>query len=218
MTQEPTTTAVIKVAPDKDDSVRALSEQVTTLLRYAESRVILSAEDVKSATEDLSFIAKLKKVLEEKRKEFIDPINLFLKSINDTFKLIVWPLEAADKLTRDKILAYRREQERKALEIEEINRLRMEAAQREAKLNEGEITESIVVIDVPPVSPLTVRTDVGTLGTMRVWKFEVTDFSQLPDRFKLENATLIGKVVRAGEREIPGVRIWYEDTLKVSTR
>lgn len=211
-------TAEIKISPDKDDSIKALSAQVTMLLRYAEGRVIVGDEEVKRATEDLSFIARLRQALEDKRKEYVNPINLFLKGINDTFKALVEPLDAADKLTRAKILAYRQEQERKAREIKEINRLRLEAAQREAKLNEGEITESIAIVDAPSAPPTTVRTEVGTLGTMKVTKWEVEDFSKVPDDYKMIDAAKVGRVVRAGIPSIPGIRIWKDDTLKVSTR
>lgn len=216
--ETPEITTVIKAFPDRDDSVKALEWEAARLFGFADRLVITIDKDVEFATEDLSFIAKLKRALEEKRKEYVNPINAILKEINDAFKTIVEPLDAADKLTRDKILAYRQEQERKAREIKEINRLRIEAAQREAKLNEGEITESIAIVDVPPAPPSTVRTDVGTLGTKKVTKWGVEDFSKVPDDYKIIDVAKVGRLVRAGIPSIPGIRIWKETTLKVNTR
>lgn len=212
------TTVRIAISPDEDDSVKALVQEADRLLEYANGLVITSDEGVRVATEDLSFLVKLKKALEDKRGEYVKPINTILKGINDTFKAIVTPVEDADKLIRNKILAYRKEQERKAREIEEINRLRIEAAQREAKLNEGELTESIAIIESAPPPPSTIRTEVGTLGTMKVTKWEVEDFSKVPDSYKLIDAAKVGRVVRAGIPSIPGICIWKEDTLKVSTK
>jgi len=184
---------------------------------YAEKRVIVTAEDLKPATDDLSIIARLKKALEEKRKEYVEPINDHLKAVNEAFKTFTDPLNNADKLTRQKILGYRAEQERQRQEIEEIAKLEREAAERKAALT-GEPVVIPEVVEAPAVAPKHYRTDMGTLGTAKIWKFEVVDFSLLPDRFKMENAALIGKVVRAGEREIPGVRIWEERTLRITTK
>ena len=216
--ETPEITTVIKVFPDKDESIKALAWETARLQGFADRRVITSDEDVRLATEDLSFIAKLKKALEEKRKEYVTPINLFLKGINDSFKAIVEDLDAADKLTRDKILSYRQEQERKVREIEEINRLRIEAARLEAKLNEGVISEPVAIIEPAPLPPSTVRTEVGTLGTMKVTKWEVEDFAKVPDDYKIIDVAKVGRVVRAGIPSISGIRIWKEDTLKVSTK
>lgn len=63
------TTAVIKIAPAEDTAIKALFEESQSILRYAESRVIIANEDLNLATEDLSLIANLKKAIEEKRNE-----------------------------------------------------------------------------------------------------------------------------------------------------
>jgi hypothetical protein len=210
-------TAIINIAPGQDAGVLALQGQVLGLLSYAQTRVIKSDEDVKLATDDLSLMSGLKKAIESKRKEYVDPINAHLKDINDKFKLISDPLAQADSMTRTKVLAYRAEVERIRKETEEINRKRLEAAQQEAALNNGEISEEIKVLDVPPPPPTHTRTEVGTLGTQMIRKWELVDFKLLPDEYKIPDASRIGKVVRAGIPSIPGVRIWEEPTLRITT-
>ncbi len=212
-------TAIIKVNPSIDQGVVALQTEALKLEAYAKNLLVTNDEVVKAVTNDLSIIARLKKAIEEKRKEYVTPINEHLKFINDTFKMITVPLESADKITRQKIMEYRAECDRKAREIAEINRMREEAAKREAKLNgTGEISEPLVIIETPPAPATTIRTDNGTLGTMQIWKFEVEDFSKLPDEYKMVDAVKLGKVVRAGLHNIAGVRVWAEDTLKVNAR
>lgn len=215
---EITSTAIIKVNPQGDEAVLALVAEGQKLKSYAESRVILADTDVASATDDLSLLAKLKKAIEDKRKEYTGPVNAHLKTINDAFKVLTAPFDDADRITRGKVMAYRAEVERKRKETEEINRLRMEAAQREAALNQGEIKESIQIVEAPAAPPEHVRTDTGTLGMQDHWTFEVTDFALLPDEYKMVDSTKLGKVVRAGLHNIPGVRIWNEPTLRVTAK
>lgn len=210
-------TAVVKVKPQTDEAVIALQEQSLKLEQYATALVIGTDDDVKSATNDLSIISGLKKAIEEKRKEYTQPINDHLKAVNEAFKSFAEPLNNADKITRQKVLDYRAEQERKRQEQEEINRLRLEAAQKEMELK-GELTESVDLVETQPEQPNHYRSEAGTLGKATIWKFEVVDFALVPDEYKLPDATKIGKVVRAGLRSIPGIRIYSEDTLKITPK
>jgi len=219
MENQNVTTAIINISPQTDAAVISLQAEVTSLLKYAESRLIAGDADVKSATEDLSLLAKLKKAVADKRKDWLTPIKEKLDAVDSIFKSLSLPLEQADRITRTKILAYRQEQERKAREAEEINRLRMEAARKEMELK-GELTESVNLVEAVPEPPKTVRTDVGNLGTAQIWKFEVVDFALLPNEYKMADEVKIGKVVRAtkGSIAIPGVRMWSESTLKISAK
>ncbi len=211
--------ALLRVRPDTDSSIIALQSEVTRLLHYAEVIVVASDADVKTATEDLSLLAKLKKAIADKRKDWLTPIKENLDAVDAVFKSLSQPLDQADKLTRTKILAYRAEVERKVREAEEINRLRMEAAKKEMELK-GELTESVNLVEVTPLPPKTVRTEVGDLGTSEIWKFQVVDFTLLPNEYKIADEVKIGKVVRAtkGSIAIPGVKMWPEKILKVSAK
>lgn len=213
--EPPATLALIK--PDQDALVINFWHQAWGQLRYATCLTIAEAEDLKLATDGLSVISKLKKAVGEKQKEYLQPFKEHIAEVNEAFKRLMEPILAADSLTRVKVAAYYAEQARIRREQEEVNRLRMEAAEKEMEL-EGELSEPVGLVEVTQEPAKAVQTDMGTSGMAKIWKFEVIDFSLLPDRFKMENATLIGKVVRAGEREIPGVKIWSEDTLRVTAR
>ncbi len=213
-----TNIAIIKVEPGRDKAVVALLAEVNKLIACAESKVITDDLSVRSATEDLSRIAKLKKAIEDKRREYVNPINEHLKVVNEAFKTVTNPLEQADKIIRAKILAYRQEQERKAREVEEINRLRLEAAQKEMALK-GELTESVNLVETPLAPPAHVRTEAGDLGTTKIKKWRLFDFSKVPDQYKQLNEVLIGKMVRAGiPGGIPGIEIYEEAILKISAK
>ena len=209
------TRALVKIKPDEELSFVALRDQVAGLLRYSEARSIISIEDVKLATEDLSLMSGVKKAIEEKRVEFTGPLNGYLKEINATFKQLSDPLAQADRITRDKVLAYRAEQERKRFEVEEINRQKIELARREAALNQGEITVDLTPVTVPDAVPAHIFTSTGSMGTSKMWKFEVVDFVLLPAEYKLPDLIKIGKVIKAGV-SIPGVKAWQEEGLRIT--
>lgn len=206
--------ALVRI-PTTDRAYCALREQAHGLLAFAEARTVTTDLDVKPATEDLSIISKLKKAIEDKRKEYLTPLNDHVKTVNAAFKVLTEPLEKADKITRDKILGYRAEVERKRREAEDINRAKDELARREAALNQGVITVDTTPVIVPTAPPEHVRTDMGSLGTAKVWRFEVMDFTALPEEYKLPDLVKIGKVIRAGVA-IAGVRAWQEESLRVT--
>lgn len=156
--------------------------------------------------------------MEEKRKEYVKPLQDQVKAINDTYKTLMQPIEAADLTTRNKILAYQKEQERIRREQEEINRMRLEAARKEMELK-GELTESVNLVEVAPEAPKRVQTEMGTISQRMIRKWELVDFSLVPDQYKMLNETLIGKMVRAGiPSGIPGIRIYEEPVLTVTSK
>ncbi len=210
------TAALIQVRPDADPRVLALYQEGIKLRDYARARVVANDDDVKTATDDLSVIASLKKAIEERRREYVGPINEHLKAVNAAFGNFTDPLNEANTVNRDKVLAYRAEQERVRREQERINQLRMEAARVEMELK-GESSEPAGLVPVAEVAPARYRTDVGTTGTAKVWKFEVVDFALLPDQYKEANIPMIRKVVQAGAA-IPGVRAWQEEGLRVTAK
>lgn len=209
-------TVLVNINPRADSQVVAFYNEALGLQKYAEARIIKTTEDLKPAVIDLSIISKIKKGMEERRKEYIKPLDDHKKAINDVFRTLMMPIETADKLTRDKILVFNTEQEHFHKEQEEINRLRIEAAEKEMLLK-GELTESVGLIEVTPQTPHHIATDMGMLGTTKVWKFEVTDFSLLPDQYKLPDMVKIRKVIIAGAT-IEGVRAWQEDSLRITVK
>lgn len=215
--EETNTVAMIKVKPDLDAEVKTIYIEALKLQEYAESRVIATAEDLKPATDDLSIIAKVKKALEEKRREYLKPLQDHVKEINEVFKTLTYPIEEANRVTRSKILAFQAEQDRIRREQEEINRKRQEAAEAEMRLT-GELSESVNLVEVSPEAPKKISTEMGTVGQRMIRKYRVINFAELPDQYKIENSALLNKVVKAGIPTIPGVEIYEEPILTVNAR
>ena len=214
MEQQMKNIAIIEVKPDMDVAVIELHNKALELHAYAVARVVESDTDIKNAADDLNIIGGVKKAIEESRKAYTTPIRNHLDSINLAFKQFTEPLMEADRITRDKVTAYRAKEAAKAAEAKRINDLRMEAAQAEMKAT-GELTESVNLVEEPAAAPERLRAQSAVASFPVTWDYEVVDFAAVPDKYKVLDKVFVGKVVRAGERDIPGLRIFPKEGLSV---
>ena len=214
------TTALLVIKPEAETEVMPLYDQAMSLLHFAEQRVIATAKDMKPVTDDLAIISNVKKVLEEKRKEYLSPLQAQVKTINEAFKVLTEPIDKADQLTRQKILDFQKEQDRIRQEQEEINRLRKEAAEKDAALHNGELSESVNLVEVSAGAPKRVSTNMGTTTTRDNWKYEVVDFTLVPDAYKVIDGSQLTAIAKKhhDQKAVPGVRFFNEPTLRVTAR
>lgn len=213
---EPETAVALR--PGEDIEAHGYFEEAQKLLEYATALVITSDEIVKGATNDLSIISTLKKAMDSKRKALLEPLKAEMDAIRDTYNYLMEPVLKADRITRDKILAYRQEQERKRQEAEDIAKMEREAAERKAALT-GEPVVTPEPVEKMPETPDHYRADMGTLGKAMLHKWEVIDFAQVPDNYKKIDAGAVTNVVKSskGKIVIPGIKIWSEESLRVTT-
>ena len=210
-------TAIVNIHPDLDAEILSLEREVIKLLEFSERRVITCQDDIKDATNDLTIMANLKKSLEEKRKEYVRPLNEYSAQIHNVFKTISDPLQKADKLTRNKVIAWQDEEDAKARKAQEAAVLKAQAAALEAEVRGDQPTGELEVIpDAPLAPPKTTFAEVGTASRKQNWKWELVDLSLVPQQYLMLNESLVGKVVRAGTREIPGIRIYPESGLQIT--
>jgi hypothetical protein len=212
-------TAAIKIRPETDYQYIEYQKQARDLLEFSQHRMVTTDIDVGGAVNDLGVISMLKKGIEEKRQEYVRPINEHVKAVNAAFKTLTDPIEQADKITREKITLYRAEVDRKRREAEAINQAKEDLARREAALNHGEFTVDLTPVIVPEAPAAHVRAEAATLGTSKVKKWRLIDFKLVPDEYKQLNEVLVGKMVRAGlPGGIPGIEIYEEDSIRITTR
>ena len=210
--------SLVLIKPEADVEIIAFYSEAIRLREYAEARVITTNDDLIPATNDLTIIARVKRGMEAKRKEYLSPFQNHIKETNEAYKLLMSPIEQADKITRNKILAFSAEQERKRREAEAIESEKLELARREAALNGGEITIDLSPLVKPEVVPDRVNTELGSTGVMKLRKWEVEDLSKVPLDYMMIDAAKVGKVVRAGIPAISGIRIWEENILRVAPK
>lgn len=222
-TGEAPTTDVVKINPQGEFAYLALQTEAQKLKAWALSFVVNNPDTVKAATQDLVLTANLKKAIESLRKEYVDPLNSHVKAINATFKPLTDVISEADTILRGKIGIYNTEQQRIQAERENVERLRREAEEAAAKLAQeiGETPPSPVALATPlPISQeqRRVDTELGGMNTRKVPKWELVDFAQVPNKYKILNEVMVGKLVRAGEQDIPGIRIWQDDEIVIRSK
>lgn len=179
-------------------------QEAERLREFAVARVIATNEDLKPATEDLSLIAKAKKVILDKKKEIVAPFKAKVETINAAFADILQPLEEADRITRDKVKEFR-----------DIEREKLALARREAASKGGQIT-----VELQKPVPEHTRTGLGTQGFQKVHKWEVVDKSQVPLDYLTVDGAKIMAVVKSskGTISIPGIRIWTDEVVRINPK
>lgn len=195
-------------APGSNVEVMSYYTEALKLLNYAEKRVITTVEHIKVANDDLSVISNLKKAMEAKKREYLDPLRAEAEAIRETYSTLMDPVFRADKITRDKILDYTRKQE-------ELNQKRIELAEAEQKAT-GEVTFPIVLTE----EVKRVSTDMGTTGLRDNWCFEVVDFAQLPDEYKIADSAMLHAIAKKhhNQKLVPGVRFYNQPIIAVKAR
>ena len=222
-TQDHISSTIVKVNPQAEEAYLTLTSEATRLRDNALDLAVFSPASVALASADLALLSVLKRSIEANRKEYVDPLNGWVKSINDVFRPLTDLVAEADRIVRTKVGDYNKEQDRIRVEAERIEALRREAEEAAAKL----ALEAGLPPPPPtePVAPLpqsqelrSVDTAVGSMNTRKVWKWELVNFVLVADKFKVLNEVLVGKMVRAGERDIPGVRIYSEDEIAITPK
>ncbi|KKM98742.1 hypothetical protein LCGC14_1154880 [marine sediment metagenome] len=203
----------------EDIVVQGYYQESVKLLEYAEKRVIATLADNKTANNDLAIISKIKKMMEGKKREYLEPLLLKTNDIRQTYNYLMAPVLEAEKVTKGKMLAYDAEQTRIRKEQEEINRKRQEAAEAEMRLN-GELTESVSLVEVVPEAPKRVSTEMGTSGQRDNWKYEVVDFPLLADAYKVADNAQLNAIAKShhDQKEVPGVRFYNEPIIAVRAK
>jgi len=217
LTLVPETAIALRLGEDIE--VMSYHEQAVKLLKYAEARIIATVDDNKLAVDDLSIISRLKKSMEAKRKEYLDPLKTQVDAINMTYKDLMEPVFSADKITRDKMLAFELKQRLIREAQEEVNRLRMEATKKDAALHNGELSESVNLIEVTP-EVKTTRTDMGSSSMTDHWTYEVIDLLLVPREYLVIDNAQLTAIARShhDRKQIPGIRFVNKPIISVRAK
>ena len=211
--------AAIVFRPGEDVEARRYYADGIGVFDSANSLVINTAETLELANNSLSFISRLKKAMESKKKKKLEPSKLETESIRDTYNYLMIPILEADKIIRGKMVAYDTEQRRIRAEAAEINRLRLEAANREAALTSDPVVPPPIV-EVIPAPAKSVSTDMGSSGMVDHWKHEIIDIDLLPREYMVPDTTMLNMVARGhhDKKKVPGVRFYNEPYVASRTK
>lgn len=168
---------------------------------------------------------RLFKRIEEARISFVDGPNKYVKAVNSLAKHYQGIIDDGRRAVKDQLNGFARqkvlEAQRQAIEEQKARDAVRKAAEAEvAKLKKEAEKAGLTApeIELPPmvelalpVAPKTVRSSEGKATTVKTWKFEITDTTQVPREYLMVDEKKVRAAVKDGVRNIPGVNI-FEDT------
>lgn len=204
-----------------DQKTEALQGEISQIALVNE---ITNDQELEQAIELLGNIKAKFKEVEAARKELTKPLLDHKKTIDNKFKKIQQPLSENEKKLKVVILNYRQKKEAEALrqlqERQEQQRLLAEAEKQRQEESEERGVETMAPIAVPVVqapvaAPTTIISDSASASFKKVWTYEIQDPRQIPMNYWMINEKEIKTAIRSGIREIPGIRIYQEDSLAI---
>ena len=199
----------------------AMQQEATGIEASAQDLAVTDEQSLAVAGDMLGYVAGVRKRIEALRTSLVKPLNDHVRRINDLFKGYSAPLDRADAALRAKITAYHAEQER--LRREEAERLRKLAEKEQARLERAAAKKGIpapppIPVPTPAAVPKTMTGEYGSMTTRKEWRFDITDEAQVPRQYLVVDEARIRAAIRAGIREIPGVRIYQVEIVSVRGR
>jgi len=153
--------------------------------------------------------------VEQKRQFFTRPLKEHVKRVEALFKPLIERLDEADAVIRGKVLNYRVESER--LAREEQAKLMEQAQAAQASGNDEVALALATQASESNAGQKTMMLDEGSMQVKRVWDFEVEDYAAIPREFFSFDEKKVRLAIRAGQREIPGIRVFQKEQLAVSS-
>jgi len=182
-----------------------LKLEIGNQLQRALSLDVVNDAAFKACTAIYAKAKEWRKIIEQKRKEAVDPFRKQIAAINDKAKELSDPLEEIENVTKTKVDGYHRF-------LEEIKKKEEEKILELAKLLDEEQTPYITPMDSA------LRGD-GAISYSKIEKrFQVTDISKVPAKYLMVNEAAIKNDIKLGIQEIPGVRIYEEKTTQLRRR
>jgi hypothetical protein len=234
----PANVASLLAADEHAEALTALESAAATVKRSLE--ITVTGDDSAAAAANAMLALKNEgKTIEKIREEAVRPHLDAQKAINGVFKPVVERLEKVSRQIGESLLAWRREEERKAREeAARLEKIRLDAAAAKAKADADaaaaakandadaaldaamaqeaarEVVEAPRVVNPMPLAATgAIRSSAGTVSTRKVWRHRVVDPQAVPREFMSIDDGKIGSAVKAGAREIPGVEIYEAEEL-----
>ena len=175
-------------------------------------QVVGNDAEEKDAIEKTGQTKKLLKAIETQRKEAIKEPDEYVRGINSFCKSFKDSLSEIERLLKKKISDYgwQKEIERRKKEKE----VQEEARKLQEKINTEAEKAGIEPPKVGAPAPMikekkVVRTESGTSSHLRTeFKLiDILDFALVPDDYKVLDKSKVRAAIKAGIREIPGLKI-----------
>lgn len=211
------TTAITQLDAAKNQLMQ-FRAGVNAMQREATELSVTDAVTESKAGEMTAQVKALKKQIEAQQDFLISEPQKFVRAVQAFTLPFRKDLDAIEAQLKRKLgdYCYRKEMERRKAEAS----AQRAAAEIQKQINREAKRSGIEPVQLPaPVVPqeaAPVRTESGTTSYVSTWDFEVVDIVLVPARYIEINAQAVRNAIRAGVREIPGIKI--VEKMQVRTR
>lgn len=198
-------------------ALRIFEDKVSVMEAEAAAIEVKSAAAASNATEMTGQVKRLVKSVDDRRKEIIADPDSFVRKVNGFVKPISDRLKAIEALLKRKLSdhAYQVELQRREIERKQ-NEARIELQRQVDAEAKAKGVESVVIAPVAmPTKKEPVRSDSAVSSAVMVWKHETVNHTLVPRDYLMVDEVSIKAAIKAGIREIPGVRIFEEAEMRV---
>lgn len=197
-------------------AVREVATTSASLKAQVELLKVETQDDALQASRMLVQLKTAAQQVEQKRKFLTGPLKEHVKRIEAMFRPTMDLLDEADQQLRTKLLTYQTVKVEKARE--EQARLLEQAEQAQAAGNGNAALALATTATQLGITQRTQHVEDGSVQTKKVWTFEVEDLGKVPNEYFSLDETKVRAAIRAGVREVPGLRISQKEQLAVSMR
>ena len=198
-------------------AIAAFSGKLAAMRSEAVALVVNSTESAKQATEMIGQVKRLAKAIDERRKEIIAEADSFVRFTNCQVKPLADELKEGEAILKRKLSDYAMRVELQRREIERKQREALVELQKQVDAEaKSKGVETVVLPPVAvPIKKEPVRSDSAVSSAVPVWKHEVIDAKLVPREYLIVDELAIRAAIKAGIRDIPGVRIFEEMEMRV---
>lgn len=182
--------------------VALVKSQSSKALATANGLAIENAENMVKATDVLSKMKTVAKMIKERKEAITKPLSEALNSARDLFRPIEANLADAERVVKTKMLAYGAEQDR----IAEEERVRLAK-----RVEKGTMRPETAVAKMENIqnAPTAVQGKSGAMAFRTIKKYRVFNEGMLPREFMVPDMGRITEALKAG-RAVPGAEIYEE--------
>ena len=201
-------------------ALRIFDGLVSDMERQSKELVVNSTASAQAATEMIAQVKDIEDKIESRRKEIIDVPDKFVRKTNAFVKPMIDRLKAIEGkggIINRKLSNYSMKVELQRREIErKQNEARIELQKQVDAEAKAKGVESVTIAPVAmPTKKEPVRSDSAVSSAVMVWKHEVIDASAVPREYLMVDDKAITAAVKAGIRNVAGVRIFEDAEMRV---
>jgi len=192
---------------------------------------VVTKESIEPVSDTLKAIKMARTDIVARRKLITQPLDDAKKAAMSQEHTLVDPMVAMENKLKQKVNVYlaevRRFQEEEARKLKEAEIARLEAEQKEieeqAVLNDSDLAmedaiaveEQIEAVREAPIIKMKTShsTSFSGVHTRKKPMWKLDDITKVPKEYLIVNKKVINGMVRAGMKEIPGIKIWEETTV-----